>query len=167
MSPLTLDGVLRRTAAGHAVRFTREYATDAADLWDALTTPDRLARWLAPASGDFRVGGRVVAHFDDDDAQFTVRSCEPPTALVVEWAHGVARSTSVTVSIEQLTGERCRLVLDHDGLTPGQAPEYAAGWHAHLDVLGAVLDDAPAPSWDDHFTAARPGYAAQLGGDHT
>lgn len=167
MTPLTLDGALRRTAAGHAVRFTRDYATGAADLWQALTTPDRLARWLAPASGAFCLGGEVVVAFDDDQARFVVRACEPPTALAVEWMHTAEHSTFVTVAIEALDGERCRLVLDHDGLTAGQAPEYAAGWHAHLDVMGALLQDAPAPAWDERFAAARPGYAAQLGGDHT
>lgn len=167
MTPLTLDGALRRTAAGHAVRFTREYATDAADLWDALTTPDRLARWLAPASGEFRVGGEVLVHFDDDVARFVVRECEPPTLLAVEWVHGGERSSSVSVAVEALDGERCRLVLEHDGLSAPQAPEYAAGWHAHLDVMGALLEGSPAPSWDERFAAARPGYTAQLGGDHT
>ena len=167
MTPRTLDGALRRTPAGHAVRFTREYATDAADLWEALTTPDRLARWLAPASGELRLGGEVLVHFDDDVAWFVVRECEPPSALAVEWVHDDDHSTTVTVAIEVLDGERCRLVLDHDGLTAAQAPEYAAGWHAHLDGMGAMLEDSPAPSWDERFTAARPGYAAQLGGDHT
>ena len=167
MTPLTLDGALRRTATGHAVRFTREYATDVADLWQALTSPERLARWLSPASGEFRLGGEVVVDFDDDPARFVVRRCEPPTRLAVDWVHDAQHSTSVTVAIEALDGERCRLVLDHDGLSAAQAPDYAAGWHAHLDVMGALLDDSPAPVWDERFTAARPGYAAQLGGDHT
>ena len=27
------------------------------DVWDALTSPERLSRWLGPVSGDLRPGG--------------------------------------------------------------------------------------------------------------
>jgi uncharacterized protein YndB with AHSA1/START domain len=36
----------------------RTYPTDQADLWHALTDPDRIPRWFLPVSGDFTVGGR-------------------------------------------------------------------------------------------------------------
>ncbi len=167
MTPTTLDGALRRSADGYAARFTREYATGAGDLWDALTTPERLARWLAPVSGDLRPGGTAQVHFDDGVATFDVQQCDPPRSLRARWVHDRDRSSSVTAVVEPLGEARSRLVLDHDGLTTTQAPEYAAGWHWHLDALGADVEDAPAPPWDDVFDAARARYRAQLGGDHT
>ena len=33
------------------------YDTDLADLWSAITEPDRLARWVATVEGDLRLGG--------------------------------------------------------------------------------------------------------------
>jgi len=33
------------------------YRTDIDDLWQAVTTPERLARWMADYTGDLRLGG--------------------------------------------------------------------------------------------------------------
>ena len=40
-----------------AVRVEDVYDTGIEDLWEACTTPERLARWIAEVSGDLRVGG--------------------------------------------------------------------------------------------------------------
>src|SRR5690348_9465302 len=36
----------------------RTYATDQADLWDALTNIERIPRWFLPVTGELKVGGR-------------------------------------------------------------------------------------------------------------
>src|SRR5690242_16610616 len=46
-----------------AVRVEDVYATDIEDLWEACTSPERLARWIAEVSGDLRVGGTIHASF--------------------------------------------------------------------------------------------------------
>jgi len=46
-----------------AVRVEDVYDTDIHDLWEACTTPERLARWIAEVSGDLRVGGTIHAVF--------------------------------------------------------------------------------------------------------
>ncbi len=43
-----------------AVRVEDVYDTDIDDLWEACTTPERLARWMAELSGDLRVGGTTT-----------------------------------------------------------------------------------------------------------
>ena len=37
---------------------SRTYPTDADDLWQAITDPERIPRWFAPVSGELRLGGR-------------------------------------------------------------------------------------------------------------
>ena len=37
---------------------TRTYDTTVEDLWEAVTTPARVARWFAPVEGELRQGGR-------------------------------------------------------------------------------------------------------------
>jgi uncharacterized protein YndB with AHSA1/START domain len=54
MTPDTLLGTITRTGDDAEATFERVYDTDAADLWAAVTEPDRLARWLAPVDGDLR-----------------------------------------------------------------------------------------------------------------
>ncbi len=144
-----LYGVLTRTDDDVAVTFERDYATSAEDLWSALTEPDRLARWMDPVDGDFRPGGEVVVHFDDGDATFAVDVCEAPATLAVRWRHA-DRDTVVRASVFDLGDDRSRLTLVHEGLTETQAPQYAAGWHWHLDVLEGVITgrETTPPAWE-------------------
>ena len=60
------------------VTLRRTYPTDPADLWDALTRPERLARWFSPVGGDLRVGGTFQI---ENNAAGEVLACEPPTLL--------------------------------------------------------------------------------------
>ena len=46
-----------------AVRVEDVYDTGIDDLWDACTSPERLARWVAEVTGDLREGGIVDAVF--------------------------------------------------------------------------------------------------------
>src|SRR4051795_10318042 len=40
-----------------AVALRREYPVEVEDVWEALTDPQRVARWFGPVSGDLRKGG--------------------------------------------------------------------------------------------------------------
>lgn len=63
-----------------SVRFERRYAATPADVWSAVTEPDRLARWLGPVEGDLRRGGVVRILFEPetgDIATIRVTGCEP------------------------------------------------------------------------------------------
>ena len=65
MDPTTAIDAIRRevrdtTRGGKPARVLvaeRSYPSPAADVWDALTNPDRIPRWLLPISGDLRLGG--------------------------------------------------------------------------------------------------------------
>jgi uncharacterized protein YndB with AHSA1/START domain len=135
-----LYAALTRTDDDYAVTFERDYATSPQHLWDALTQPDRLARWFCPVDGELREGGRVTAHFDDADATFTIDLCRSPEALSVRWHHD-GRDSVVRAAVFDLGGDRARLTLVHDRLTAPQAPEYAAGWHWYVDSLDGLLAD--------------------------
>ena len=39
------------------VTLTRLYDTNVDDLWDALTSKERIPRWFLPVEGDLRLGG--------------------------------------------------------------------------------------------------------------
>lgn len=54
----TTDGTIEESrSGGFLLRFAQTYPTTPADLWAAVTRPDRLARWFAPVTGDLRDGG--------------------------------------------------------------------------------------------------------------
>jgi len=53
-----------RTADGQgAVRIEDRFDTEIDDLWNAVTDPERLARWLGEVEGDLRLGGEFRARF--------------------------------------------------------------------------------------------------------
>ena len=55
------DGRVSAAETGFLLEFDELYDTDIDDLWNAITTPERLSRWMAPYRGEFRLGGRWEA----------------------------------------------------------------------------------------------------------
>lgn len=77
-----------RTHEGTPVKVvvaTRTYPTEVDDLWQAVTDPERIARWFAPVSGDLRLGGRFQV---EGNAGGEVRACEAPRHLAITWEFG-------------------------------------------------------------------------------
>jgi uncharacterized protein YndB with AHSA1/START domain len=72
----TADGAGERVS----VLLRRGYDTAAQDVWDAVTDPDRIKRWLMPISGDLRVGGSFQL---EGNAGGEILACEPPRLLRV------------------------------------------------------------------------------------
>jgi uncharacterized protein YndB with AHSA1/START domain len=58
------------------------YDTDIHDLWEACTTPVRLARWIGRVSGDLRVGGTIQASFTSTwTGPGRIEACDGPHHL--------------------------------------------------------------------------------------
>ena len=138
MTPDTLLGTITRSGDDAEVVFDRVYDTDAADLWETLTDPERLARWFARVDGDLREGGRFTIHFDDDDVpECRITSCDAPRGYRWEWSHATHTSL-VTVAVEP-AGEGARLHLTHTRLSSSSAAGYAAGWDVYLRRLDELV----------------------------
>ena len=72
-----LDGAEART-----VVLRRQYEAPVDDVWDALTTPERISRWFLPVSGDYRIGGRFQF---EGNAGGEILACDRPQRLQVSW----------------------------------------------------------------------------------
>jgi uncharacterized protein YndB with AHSA1/START domain len=150
-------GVLRNEDGRRGVRFERELAAPPAEVWDALTDPERLARWLAPGSIDSHTAGAVRLDFGEGGlVTGRVLRSEPPSLLEFEWRF--AGETESVVRFELApAGEGTRLVLDHRALAQEHAAGYSAGWDAYLASLADQLEGGSG-SWDERFAAALPRY---------
>ena len=143
------DGKLARVVVA-----TRVYNTSADDLWDALTSAERLPRWFLPVSGDLRLGGRYQL---EGNAGGTITRCEPPRSLAVTWEYAGVVSW-VTVNLRPQSRERTELELEHMAhedehwtqFGPGAA---GVGWDMALAGLehhvagGAPVDPKQAMEW--------------------
>jgi uncharacterized protein YndB with AHSA1/START domain len=145
----------REGRPARAVVATRDYPTTAADLWDALTNPERIPRWFLPISGELRLGGRYQFQ---GNAGGTITGCEPPKQLAVTWEYS-GEVSWLTVTLEPEPTESTRLTLEHvahvdqarwDQFGPGAV---GVGWDMGLFGLGIhvatreVVDPAEAAGW--------------------
>jgi len=69
---------VRRDEKNVTVTIDRTYPTGAEDVWDAITTPERVARWFAPLSGDLREGGEFQV---EGNASGQILKCDRPHLL--------------------------------------------------------------------------------------
>ncbi|MFI9009276.1 SRPBCC domain-containing protein [Actinosynnema sp. NPDC053489] len=104
-----LKAIHRRVEDGDdtvAVLLRRTYDADAADVWDAVTDPDRLRRWFLPVTGDLREGGNFQL---EGNAGGDILTCEPPKLLRVTFGG----ETSVVELRLTEDGERTAVELEH------------------------------------------------------
>ena len=130
------DGTPTRIAVAR-----RTYDTDQADLWDALTSAERIPRWFLPVSGDLRAGGRYQT---EGNAGGVVERCEAPEEFAVTWEMGPMVSwLRVRLSPD---GAGTRLELTHEApVDPEFWERYGpgavgVGWDQALLGLGWYLD---------------------------
>jgi uncharacterized protein YndB with AHSA1/START domain len=78
------------------------FPADPAEVWEALTEPERLEEWFATeVELDPRPGGEGVFRWGDgDERRATVREVEPEQRLVLDWDDG----GEVVVELEQVDG---------------------------------------------------------------
>lgn len=67
------------------VMLTQTYPSAQAEVWNAITTQDRISRWLGPISGDFRLGGRYQI---EGNAGGEVLECAEPDRIHITWEFG-------------------------------------------------------------------------------
>ncbi len=134
---------------------SRTYDTDRADLWDALTNPERIPRWFLPVEGDLRAGGRYQTK---GNAGGTILRCTPPERFDLTWEmHGDV--SWVVVTLAELAPDRTRLALEHSAHPPEELWDkygpgaLGVGWELGLAALsvhlatGATLDAAAEEAW--------------------
>ena len=150
---------------GRAVTLSRSYRVTVEDLWDAVTSRERLPRWFLPVAGDLEPGGRYQL---EGNAGGVITACERPSRLALTWEFG-ADVSWVEVRIAAAGVERARLTLTHAAHLSDHWNEYGpgatgVGWE--LGLLGLLIHLAhPAgPKLDDAaFAASRDGKAFLTG----
>lgn len=123
---------------------TVERTYDAApdEVWDALTTAERITRWMMPVTGDLVLGGRFQL---EGNAGGEVLACDPPERLSITWEYG-GQTSWVDVSLRP-TDAGTLLQLDHSApVDPAMWDEFGPGavgigWELGLMGLAEHLAD--------------------------
>ncbi|HKT57163.1 MAG TPA: SRPBCC domain-containing protein [Microbacterium sp.] len=172
---MTMNATMRAldTTTG-AIRVEDVYDTGIHDLWDACTTPARLARWIAQVTGDLTVGGTIAATFTSTwTGSGRVDVCEAPHHLLLTMEVGTDDEGQIEAWLSP-EGDRTRLVVEERGLPLTQLYFHAAGWQTHLEdlqrslALGASAHPdgwssaEPSPAWRERWVELTPSYEAAV-----
>jgi len=160
-------------------RFERLLRHPVEVVWQAITEPDEIERWMGTRPEiDLRPGGHYITHHRSGDrVADRITRLEPPRLLEHTFWEHVNPSARVTWELSP-AGHGCRLVLTHrlslDDVRRAAATVAAgddivtiisrncAGWHHLLDMLAAALDGQRAPWSDQDQKAWQERYAAML-----
>ncbi len=146
----------RDGAASHVITLSQVFPHPLPAVWAAFLSPERLARWFAPVTGDLRPGGRYQVQ---GNAGGSIESCEPERRIALTWE--AMGSTSWVVLDFAAEGAGTRLTLTHTAraqdLPPGFWETYGpgatgVGWELGFVGLGLHLPQPEAPRPDDFET---------------
>ena len=148
----------RTLDAGEArsVIISQVYPAAIEDVWDACTSPDRIARWFVPVTGDLRAGGRFQI---EGNASGTIERCDPPRGFTATWEFG-GQTSWIELRLSPAANGRTRFELEHIAhvdderwlqFGPGAV---GIGWDLGLMSLGihltsgARVDPAEVAAWN-------------------
>jgi uncharacterized protein YndB with AHSA1/START domain len=141
-----------------AVRMESVFDTDPDDLWDAMTDPQRLERWIAKVDGDLRVGGVVHARFTSGwEGPGRIEVCDAPHRLLARMSPDTPEETVIEATITP-EGSASRLVLEERGILLSEIAGHGAGWHAHIQDLGSHLEFDQPSQWASRWPELTPAY---------
>ena len=146
-------GSMREADGSGVVRVESRYDTTPEDLWEALTSPGRVARWLGEVSGDLRPGGTFSATWTSTwTGTGLVEVCEPPRRLRARMSEDEEGASEVVVEATLTPqDDGVLLVVEERGLPLGNLPAYGAGWQVHLEDLGHHLAGTERTDWLDRW----------------
>lgn len=161
MTVTTPLGQVLRDEDGMRLEFVRSYRERVADVWSALTEPDRVARWFGSWTGDPATGAVEMLMTEDEGSTpqtVVIVVCEPPTRLVVDLP-GREGTWRLSASLREQAGGSM-LVFTQRLAQPYDASSIGPGWHYYLDRLDAVVAGTAVPEgWDDYYPSLQDAYA--------
>jgi uncharacterized protein YndB with AHSA1/START domain len=144
-------------------------------VWAYLTDSELRRKWLAAGQMQMTVGTPFELLWRNDELsnppgerpegfgkehsmQSRITELDPPRKIAFTWSN----SGDVSFELEP-RGHKVLLTVIHRRLAdPKMMSMVGPGWHAHLDVLAARLDERePGPFWD-HWSRLKADYERRL-----
>ena len=122
------------------VRLQRSYDSPVEDVWEALTTPERISRWFLPISGDYRLGGRYQL---EGNAGGEILECDRPNLFRVSWVFGemadAGPASEVVVRLTPAGAGSTTVELEHIAVVPDEFWDQFGPGAVGVGWDGAVL----------------------------
>lgn len=136
-----IKGAVWREGSRMVIRLEREFDHAPDVVWDMLTNPAQLGKWLAPGVLEAKAGGRIHLDFGSSGTPIEgyVQACEANALLEYSWSAGAAPERPLRWELSAENGSTrltLTIVLPDDDLIAIAC----AGWDAHLEMLTAALE---------------------------
>ena len=121
-----------------AVGLSRVFDVTLLDMWDAVTSANRIPLWFLPITGELRHGGRYQL---EGNAGGTIETCDYLNHIGLTWEFGDDTSW-VDIRFTHARGNRARLTLTHTSILSDFWDTYGpgatgVGWE--MGFLGLAL----------------------------
>lgn len=151
---LDKDGVLLDAST---IRFERLLPGPIERIWAYLTESEKRKLWIAAGDFELHEGGKTHLHFQHKNIskkgtpvpdQFKkvheegngmdgeIIEIDPPRLLTMTWGE----HSEVTFELTGQSSGEVLLTVTHRKLTAADMKNVAPGWHAHLGILGDLLN---------------------------
>lgn len=129
---------------GNTVALAQTFEASPEQLWEALTTAERLARWFGTARGAVVPGGRY--ELPEMETSGRLVEVEPPRRLLLTWEYGKSSSDLELLISTPEDGEGSTLTLRHTVPADAHWATFGpgatgCGWDAALFALAHHLED--------------------------
>lgn len=153
-------GSLRSAGGKGVVRMQDRFDTDIDDLWQALTDPGRLARWIGEVEGELRLGGEFRARFITSGWEGIgwVEACEPRHHFLVRTRDAESAEEHTISATLCAVGDQTTLVIEERGMPLDQLAAYGAGIQVHVEDLAAHIADRARADTQERWAALLPAY---------
>jgi uncharacterized protein YndB with AHSA1/START domain len=154
------------------LKFERRLSHSKEVVWNAITDPKEIFRWLPDYKGTFEgyTGGAIdlVNTVSGSHVTGNILICDRPFVFEYEWhisptqmfPRGELESV-IRWELKQDSDSDTLLIVTHNRLNKSTALRLAPGWHAYIDRLEAILNNEVPPEWARRFAEVKELYSAQ------
>ena len=131
------------------------YDTGIDDMWEVVTSPERIGRWFLPITGELKQGGHYQL---EGNAGGTITRCDKPHGYAATWEYG-GEVSWIEVRLTPSAGGT-RFELEHVAHVKDEFWEQfgpsatGIGWDMGLMGLAMYLSDPASPPPDAEAKAA-------------
>jgi uncharacterized protein YndB with AHSA1/START domain len=148
-SPADPTGRIEQVHAGHVLAFDEQFDYPRSYLWELLTAPAQVERWLGRLSPGLKLGKEFSLDLNGRTITGTVLHVDPPTRLQATWEDEFGLVSIVEFRVLPSDGGTLLQVRLHPE-TDEFLAEGAAGWQLLLGALRAAAagtEPAAGPDW--------------------
>ncbi|ADU36614.1 SRPBCC family protein [Variovorax paradoxus] len=177
---MTLKHSLGTQTAPATLRVERILPAPVERVWAYLVDPEKRRTWLAGGSMAAAPGGVFELRFQHSELsgeeapehyaayrkthiqKSRVVRIEPPKLLTITWGSESDAASEVTFELSP-KGDGTQFVLTHRRLPDRkETVSVASGWHAHLEVLDAVLHERKPQGFWTNLSELEAAYEAHV-----